>query len=184
MVIIYSRGVIDLSIQNIDELIELVNKKVKGLKNIRKWDGISVECMVSDSAKIEKIKLKIQDICESNQLMPVSFENNEIDGSIFLFQLPDFEPVYTEEQIKKLYIELFNFLINNFLSHKDVDNSVQHLLDIHENMVKLAIKAFYRSNVNKYHVKESDLLDDVELRLRLNDLYKHVVMEFNINKTK
>lgn len=167
-----------MGIYNIEELLPLISKKIKGITNIRKWDGISVECTLSDLSKKDKIQDKIRSICTENEMAPVVFEDNEINNNIFLFQLPDFEPVYTIQQINGQYTELFKFLLDNFTSHKGVDTGLEHLLEIHDNMVKLAIQAYYRSNVNRYHTKESDMLEDIDLRVKLNDLYKQVVMEY------
>ena len=167
-----------MAIYNIEDLIEVIKNKIKGIKSIRKWDGISVECAVNDAAKLDKIQGKIRELCETNHLSPVSFEVNELNKNTFLFQLPDFEPVYLGYQIDKQYRDIFIFLLDNFSSHAGVNTSTDHLLEIHENMVKLAIQAYYRSNVNKYHVKESDMLNAFNLRFKLNELYKQVVLEY------
>lgn len=170
-----------MNFNNIEDIIININKKVKSVESIRKWDGISLEITAKKSSRYnqEDFTNKLDKLFHDMELLPYQIELNPNTDNTFLVQFPDFTPVYTEEQIHKMYNDLFEFLLKSYTSHSGVDKSTTHLLKAQEQIVRLAIKSFYASNTNRYRVKEIDMLNDVELRLKLNKFFKDAVYNFS-----
>lgn len=164
-------------LNNMENIISAIKSKSKYFDEILKYDGITIEFTCKDNVKRELVKKDIETFCKMNKLNIYTLENNKDDIRKFILQFPDMVPVYSEEEIQKMYMANFKWLLDDTLRNKP-DITKTFILDNTVKYVKLAVTTFYRSNVNQYKSKLDDFLTDTTYRQKLNMLFMTYLDEY------
>lgn len=156
----------------IEDIMVALKKKAKYIANIEKVDGITMECSLAESKKAEDRLDEVKELCKELKNTPVAIELNEAKENVFLVQFPEMIPEYTDEQIEKMFIDTFKWLIDNFLTNSKNINFTKEQFALEKNMfVKHAIIIYYRSNVNQYKQKPEDYLNNLDFRNKIDNIY-------------
>ena len=168
-------------LNNMESIIK--NIKSKYFDEILKFDGITIEFTCKTGVDRDVAKKSIETFCKNNKLNIYTLENNTDDTRKFILQFPDMVPEYTGEEIDKMYIANFKWLLDDTMRNKP-DITKSFILDNTVKYVKLAVTTFYRSNVNRYKAKLDDYLLDTKYRQRFNMLFMTYLDEYwnNIEK--
>ena len=170
-----------LKLNNMENIIADIKSKSKYFENILKYDGITIEFTCKDTIKRDNVENDIKTYCKLNKLNIYTIENNKDDRRKFILQFPDMVPSYTEEEIQKMYIANFKWLLDDTMRNKP-DITKTFILDNTVKYVKLAVTTYYRSNVNQYKEKLDDYLTNTLYRQKLNMLFMTYLDEYWANR--
>lgn len=160
------------SLTNVDGIIKELKKKAKYLTSIEKLDGITIECSVAKTKKAEDKIEDVKAICKTLVPYQAAIELNEKFDNVFIIQFPELVPEYTDEEINKMYMDSFKWLVDNFKTNDAASNYTPELfMRQKDKFVKHAILIYYRSNTNQYRCKPEDLLNDKEYRTRIDSIF-------------
>lgn len=160
----------------------IVTELLKYLKSsefssVIKFDGITIEFTTTEFVSREKCEQLIATIYNNLNLKPMIIESRKDDSRKFIAQLPDFMPAYTEDEITKMYIANFKWLLDDATRNRP-DLTKQYMADHTVGFVKQAIKTYCRSNINKYKESENDYLNNTIYRQKLNNLFLTYLDEY------
>lgn len=161
----------NIEINNVENIIKIFQSKFKVFAKILKYDGITIEFTLNDNCNRDDIVKQVKQLCKSYSLNSHSIELNKNDEKKFILQFPDLVPEYTKTEIDNMYIENFKWLLDDSLRNKP-DLSKDFISLNADKYVKLAIKTYFRSNVNRYREKEETYLNDFEYRSNLKKLFQ------------
>lgn len=160
----------NISYENIESIIKDLEGKSKYVKAMRKFDGITIEC-TTDANVRENAMNEMQALSVKFGIVPVSVEPRKDSEDLFGVQYPELVPKYTEDEIKKMYYDNFEFLFNN-IKMKDPKSITREILI--SNMDKLtvhSIKTYCRSNINQYKESVADYINNTKYRAKINGWY-------------
>ena len=163
---------------NIESIIEAVLPMSKQVKDVRKFDGISMECTKLSTASLENAINEIKAICNKLKLLPVATEKRKDDAELFLVQFPELLPKYSDEEVAKMYTDTFIFLFNNIKMKDPSAATKSKLIEGMESLVKHAIKTYCRSNINQYKESFEDYYNDKKYRTKINVIFLDSVDTF------
>ena len=156
--------------RNIESIIVALDGKSKYVTNLRKFDGITIECTTT-SDKRENAMNEMQALSKKLGLMPVSVEARKDSADLFGLQYPDLKPLYTEAEVKRMYYDNFEFLFNN-IKMKDPKSITRNILISNiDRLTKHAITTYCRSNINQYKESIDDYINNTKYRAKINGWY-------------
>ena len=167
----------ETKLNNMEKIIALISSKTKYFDEILKYDGITIEFTCKNKINRESVKKDIETLCKTYGLNIYTLENNKDDIRKFILQFPDMVPEYTADEIQKMYIANFKWLLDDTIRNKP-DITKVFILDNTAKYVKLAVTTFYRSNINQYKEKLDDYLTNTEYRQKLNVLFMTYLDEY------
>lgn len=169
-----------VKLNNMENIIEDIKRKSKYFDDILKYDGITIEFTCKSNVKREIVESDIKTYCKLNKLNKLNvytIEDNKEDTRKFILQFPDMVPTYTEDEVQKMYIANFKWLLDDTMRNKP-DITKTFILDNTVKYVKLAVTTYYRSNVNQYKEKLDDYLTNTLYRQKLNMLFMTYLDEY------
>lgn len=166
-----------VKLNNMENIIEDIKRKSKYFDDILKYDGITIEFTCKSNVKREVVESDIKTYCKLNKLNVYTIEDNKEDTRKFILQFPDMVPAYTEDEVQKMYIANFKWLLDDTMRNKP-DITKTFILDNTVKYVKLAVTTYYRSNVNQYKEKLDDYLTNTLYRQKLNMLFMTYLDEY------
>lgn len=166
-----------VKLNNMENIIEDIKRKSKYFDDILKYDGITIEFTCKSNVKREIVESDIKTYCKLNKLNVYTIEDNKEDTRKFILQFPDMVPAYTEDEVQKMYIANFKWLLDDTMRNKP-DITKTFILDNTVKYVKLAVTTYYRSNVNQYKEKLDDYLTNTLYRQKLNMLFMTYLDEY------
>lgn len=169
--------------KNMEQIITTLKKELAKTDEIRKYDGITIQIKARDN--VDKVIKQVEKFCADNKIINFIIEKNGEDPNIFILQLPEFIPEYTDKMIEKMYKENFKWLISNSLnSAMGTTITKNDVLNGTDRFVKHAITIFHKSNTNQYKVQLDTLLNDANKRYELNNLFRNYVEDYWSNNEK
>lgn len=153
----------EIRLNNIDFIIKAISPELKKVKAVVKYDGITIEFTTSDGIDFTDAMEEVKLICKKFELKNYALEHNEEEVEKFILQFPDLVPYYTDEEITKLYIDAFKWLLDDTFNNEP-SITKKDVLDNKSNYIRQAITMFYRFNVNKYRETLEEYLGNVEYR--------------------
>ena len=171
----------DLKLNNMENIIAVILLDVTSFEQVIKFDGITIEFMCKNESEIDKSIKYMEKWVTNHKILPYLVEKSKDNNRKFIIQFPDLVPEYTEEEITKMYIANFKWLLDDTMNNKP-DLTKQYIIDHTINFVKLAITTYYRSNVNQYKEKLEDYLTNTMYRQKLNMLFMTYVEEYFANR--
>lgn len=168
---------------NIDLIAKRFKKELDAIKEIVKLDGITLEVEVKPKSDMSVVFDKIRALCSDLKLNPISIEENKEKEKTFALQFPEYENKFSEEELEKLYISYFRFLLDSLMKN-DHDHKVTALVirKTRDIAIEQCISIYFRSYANQYKQKIEDLYQDQELKHRMQELYAKFAEEYIIEK--
>lgn len=164
---------------NIDEILVELRKLIKKVERVVKFDGISIECFISDAQSYDSGVAEIEKCCKKLNLPSHSIEKSKLDDDAFLLQFPDLSPVYTDDVIEKFYRDNFKWLLDNITTNTgNKMPSKDIILRDADKFVKMAITTYYRSNTNQYKDSINNYLSNEEYCKKLNCLFVEILQAY------
>lgn len=167
----------EIKLDKVENIIKELKKKVTLCSEITKFDGITMLFKTKVNKTRDDAKLEVQEICKTLKLFPISIDDIEQDDLRFLVQLPDLVPNYSEEEIDKMFIYNFKWLLDDSTRNKP-DITRNFIFNNRETYVRLATTTYYRSNVNRYREKVEDYLGNEEFKKAKTDLFVKYLDEY------
>lgn len=161
----------NIEVRNMEGIIELLKPHSKQVNKFRKFDGITIECTVLNAADRDNGIKEIKAICKKLKLAPVSVEKKASSEVAFGVQFPELTPIYTEEEIRKMYEANYKFLFDNLKSADKTKFTRAILLDNMTRLVRNSIMTYCKSNINLYKDKPENYYNNVEYRAKLNSWF-------------
>ena len=156
---------------NIEKVISVLKPQIKNVKGMRKFDGITIECEVDSSDKRENAINEMQALSKKIGMIPVATELRADSAILFAVQYPEFKPMYSEEEAKKMYDDNFEFLLNNIKMKDPKSITRTILIENMDKFTKHAITIYCKSNINQYKESVDDYLNNSKYRLKINGWY-------------
>lgn len=159
-----------LEYRNIESIIKALEGQLKYVTYMRKLDGITIECTTT-ADKRENAMNEMQALSKKLGIVPVSVEIRRDNASLFAVQYPELKPLYTEDEMKKMYNDNFEFLFNN-IKMKDPKSITKNILISNmDRLTKHAITTYCRSNINQYKGSINDYINNAKYRTKINGWY-------------
>lgn len=166
---------------NIDLIAKRVKKEIDSIKELVKLDGITLEITLKPKCDTATVYDKIRKFCEDFNLNPISLEENKNKEKTFALQFPEFTNNFTDEEKEKLYLTNFKFLIDSLIrndyNHKVTTNVLRKSRDI---VIEQCFSIYFRSYANQYKEKIEDLINNQELKYKMQNLYTEFINEYII----
>lgn len=166
---------------NIDLIGKKIKKNIDSIKEVVKLDGITLEIEIKPKSDIATTYDKIREFCTENKLNPISIEENKEREKVFDLQFPEYINQFTDEEKEKLYIVNFKFLIDSLIKNDHNDKVDANLLrKTRDIAIERCLTIYYRSYANQYKEKIEDLLNNQELKHKMQELYFKFIEEYII----
>lgn len=163
---------------NVEGIIENIKKEAKLTILFKKFDGITFECRTPIDGNREIAIQEMELILTKLELVPYQIERHKEVSNAYIVQFPELDVIYSNEEKIKMYKMIFKFLLDNINQNRKEPLSRSFILEFKEVYIKQTIQAFARSNLNRYKIKEEDLLNDLEYREHLEMLFIKYVDEY------
>ena len=163
---------------NVENIIDVIRPKVKKVRDLRKFDGITIECTKNDGVDIDKAIGEIVEVCNELKLIPIATEKRKDDPDLFIIQFTELIPKYTDEQVQKMYKDTFMFLFDNVKMKDPSSATKSKLIENIDSFVKHAIMIYCRSNINQYKENFDTYYNNKKYRAKINGIYLESVEEF------
>jgi len=163
--------------KNIEEIIKALDGQSKYVTNMRKYDGITIECTTTED-KRENAMNEMQALSKRIGAIPVSAEARKDSKELFGIQYPELKPVYTEAEMIKMYEDNFKFLFDNIKMKDPKSLTKANLISNMDRLTKHAITTYCRSNINQYKESIEDYLNDHKYRLKINGWYLEYIDKY------
>lgn len=168
---------------NIESIIKLLKPQVKYVVTMRKLDGITMECSVLDPTTLDNAINEMQALSIKQGIQPISVEKDKNSDKAFAVQYPELLPIYTDEEMKKMYLDNFKFLFDNIKMKDPTKLTRTDLVSNMETLTAHAIKIYCKSNLNQYKSSAEEYLKSAEYRGKINGWYL-IYMEEYLNPVK
>lgn len=165
-------------LKNMENVIDAINPQLHKTKELRKFDGITIECMALDMVDRGVSAEEVKAVCDSLKLQPNTVEYRKDDDKLFIIQFPDFMPYYTDEQQEKMYKDTFMFLFENIKMKDPASATKSALIENIDSIVKHAITIYCRSNINQYKESFDTYYKNTKYRAKVNGIFLVSVEEF------
>ena len=152
----------NVRLDNVDVIIKAISPELKLVKAIVKYDGITIEFTSKDENYLDAME-EVKVVCKKFGLKCDDMEHNEEQIEKFILQFPNLVPHYTDEEIDKMYIDAYKWLLDDTFNNEP-SVTKQDVLNNKDNYVRQAITIYYRFNVNKYRETIDDYLGNKEYR--------------------
>ena len=156
---------------NIEGIIEFLREQTKNVNNMRKFDGITIECEVATADKRENAMNEMQALSNKYGIIPVAIEARADSSTLFGVQYPELKPIYSEEETRKMYEDTFEFLLNNIKMKDPKSVTKTILIENMDRLTKHAITVYCKSNINQYKETVDDYLNNSKYRTKINGWY-------------
>jgi len=163
---------------NVESMIETFRGQVKNVVSMRKFDGITIECDVDTEAKRENAMNEMQALSKKLNFIPVAIEARADSATLFGVQYPELKPKYLEEQVKKMYTDTFEFLIDNIKMKDPKSITKTILVENMDRLTKHAITVYCRSNINQYKDNVNNYLNNTKYRAKINSWYLEFIENY------
>lgn len=157
--------------KNIESIIEAMRGQSVNVISMRKYDGITIECDVSSADLRENGMNEMQALSKKLGIVPVATEVRKDSDTLFGVQYPEFKPIYSDEEMKSMYVNNFEFLLNNIKMKDPKSITRTKLIENMDRLTKHAITIYCRSNINQYKETVDDYLDNPKYRTKINGWY-------------
>lgn len=162
----------DTNLTNVDVIIKELQKLCKQIKTFEKLDGITIECTVTNSKKLDNGIKEVTDVCKNLNLIQISIEKSSTKNTSFALQFPELNVYYSEDIITKMYEDNFKWLFDNIMEKpQSVNIDKTFLLQNKDMLVKQAISTYCRSNINPYKENVKDYLNNTEYIRKISTIY-------------
>ena len=164
-----------IDISNIDLIVKYLNSNLKGIQNLVKLDGITLEITYIEPIS-KKQTDELKSICKKIKLQPISIEQNKEYNTKLALQFPEYESQFNEEELKDLYMKNFKWSIDtlyaNDINHEVTDEVVRNSRDL---VINQCITLYYRSFINPYKHNIDEYLNDENLKHNLILHFFHII---------
>lgn len=163
--------------RNIEEIIKVLDGKSKYVTKLRKFDGITIECTTGED-KRENAMNEMQALSKKIGVIPVSTEARKDSKDLFGVQYPELKPIYTEDEMRKMYEDDFEFLFNNIKMKDPKSITRNNLISNMDRLTRHAITTYCRSNINQYKESVEDYISNSKYRTKINGWYLEFVDKY------
>ncbi len=167
---------------NVEGIIENIKKESKLTILFKKFDGITFECRTPIDGDINAAIHEMEEILNKNDLVPFQIETNKEVSNAYIVQFPELDVIYSNEEKINMYKMIFKFLLDNINQNRKEPVSKGFILDSKDIYIKQTIQAFARSNLNRYKMNVTDLLNDIEYRNHLESFFVRYVDDYMKDK--
>lgn len=169
--------------RNVESIIKGIKDKLSYVETANKYDGITIEFKLYDETKSVEAKNQVEMVCKEYKLIPYSIEQHKLDNKKFIVQFPEMVPEYTNDEIEKMYIDSFKWLLADVVGNKS-DVTKEYIIKNIDKFINMAIKIYIRSNANQYKEDTKTKLNDIEYRKNLKALFLNCLEDYWNNRGK
>lgn len=163
---------------NIDTILLEIQNLAKKVIKFDKMDGITIVCYVPDGESCKEGIKEIKTICKKLSLKPIAIEENKEMTNVFILQLPELNPIYSDEELTSIFKYDFQWIFDNIRNNTDETIKKDIALRDKDVFVRQAIRRYTRSNINPYREKYEDYINNYDFRNKVNKLYEIFVDEY------
>ena len=163
---------------NIEGIIKFLKTQSKHTKNMRKFDGITIEAEVATADKRINAMNEMQALSKKYGIIPVAVEARADSDVLFGVQYPELRPVYSDEEVRKMYEDTFEFLLNNIKTKDPKSITRTILIENMERFTRHAIIVYCKSNINQYKETVDDYLNKSKYRTKINGWYLEYIDKY------
>lgn len=167
---------------NIEGIVDNIKNEINLTILFKKFDGITIECRTPIDGNRENAIIEMKSVLDKLELTPYQIERHKEVTNAYIIQFPELDVIYSNEEKIKMYKMIFKFLLDNINQNRKEPVSKSFILEFKEIYIKQTIQAFARSNLNRYKIDVTDLLNDKEYREHLELLFIKYVDEYLKNK--
>lgn len=168
-----------MKLTNIENIISELRKRLTKVNTFNGIDGITVECIINDKANREEVMEEVKQICKELKLTSPLTEAHKDKELAFALQFPDLDVQYTDSEFKQLVEDTLKFILDNMCWNNQKAMLTKDVI-IHNKglFIKQVIGIYYNSHSNKYKENIKDLLNNQELRQKIESIFDEYIKTY------